>query len=144
VQGHQLGSVGERRFDLDSVEHLGNAFHHIVAGQDLAAFFHEIYHGAAVSGTLKHPGGKQRNCFWMIEPQTPIAAPLGDISGNDHQEPLLFVGTELHGFAFLDRSGLVVLQALISAEYGGVNNPMAADGAVNHLGHTEVDGDRAE
>ena len=144
MQGHQLCSVGERRFDLYFVKHLGHAFHHVFAGKNLAAFFHQIYHGGAVSGPLKHPGGEHRNCFWMIEAQTPIATPLGDISGNDHQEPLLFMGTELHGFAFLDRSGLVVLQALISAEYGGVNNPMAADGAVNHLSHTEVDGNRAK
>ena len=83
MQGHQLCSVGERRFDLDFVKHLGHAFHHVVTVR-ISRPFSEIYHGAAVSGPLKHPGGEHRNCFWMIEAQTPIATSLGDICGNDH------------------------------------------------------------
>src|SRR3546814_9129006 len=38
VHGHQLGAVGEGRLDLDLVDHLGDAVHHLGAGQ----------HGAAV------------------------------------------------------------------------------------------------
>ena len=42
VQRDELGAVGERRLDLDLVEHLGDALHHVVAGEHVAAGLHQV------------------------------------------------------------------------------------------------------
>ena len=42
VEGDELAAVGEGRLDLDVGEHLGDAVHHLVPGQHLAAADHQV------------------------------------------------------------------------------------------------------
>ena len=42
VDGDQLGSIGERRFDLNVVDHFGDAFHALLAGDDVGTCFHHV------------------------------------------------------------------------------------------------------
>ena len=46
VQGDELAAVGEGGLDLHVREHLGDAGHHLVAGQHLPALLHQVRHGA--------------------------------------------------------------------------------------------------
>ena len=52
MHGDKLGAVRERRFHLDVMDHLGDAGHHLGAGQDLRAGLHQFGHGAAVTRAL--------------------------------------------------------------------------------------------
>ena len=69
MEGDELGAVGEGRLDLDLVEHLGDALHHVVGVEHLAAGRHELGDGAAVAGRLEHPDGEQRDRLGVVEPQ---------------------------------------------------------------------------
>ena len=55
VQGDELGAVGERRLDLDLVEHLGDALHHVVAREHVAAGLHQVGHTTTVASRFEHP-----------------------------------------------------------------------------------------
>src|ERR1700686_1399883 len=46
VDGDELGAVGEGRLDLDLGNHLGDALHHVVAGEERRAEAHEIGHAS--------------------------------------------------------------------------------------------------
>ena len=41
VDGDELGAVGKGRLDLDVVDHLGDALHHLIARQHMRARLHE-------------------------------------------------------------------------------------------------------
>jgi len=49
MDGDELGAVGKGRLDLDVVDHLGNAIHHLRAGDDMGASFHQLRHRFAVA-----------------------------------------------------------------------------------------------
>ena len=40
MNGDELNAVGECRFDLDVMDHLWNALHHLIAGDDVGTGFH--------------------------------------------------------------------------------------------------------
>ena len=49
VQGDELGSVGEGRFDLHLGQHLRDTLHHVVARQHVSAVLHQIGNTAPVA-----------------------------------------------------------------------------------------------
>lgn len=48
MHGDELGSVRERSLDLDRMDHLGDAFHDVVASEDRGSERHKIGHRASV------------------------------------------------------------------------------------------------
>src|ERR1044072_4019674 len=52
MHGDELRSVRERRLDLHVVDHLGNAVHHLRAGDDLRAALHQFGDGPAAARGL--------------------------------------------------------------------------------------------
>src|SRR4051812_32196991 len=70
VHGDELGAVGERRLDLDVVDHLGDAVHDVVTGEQLAAGGHEFGDRAPVPGAFENVRGDQRDRLGMIELET--------------------------------------------------------------------------
>ena len=52
VNANELGAIGECCFHLHLVEHFGDAFHDLIAGQYLAAFGHEFGDRLTVSCSL--------------------------------------------------------------------------------------------
>src|SRR6266545_2901915 len=48
MHGHELRPIGERRLDLDLGYHLGDAVHHLRAGDDVRAALHQLGDGFAV------------------------------------------------------------------------------------------------
>jgi len=52
VHGDELGAVRKGRFDLNVMDHFGNARHHLSTGQNLGTGLHQVGHGAAVARAL--------------------------------------------------------------------------------------------
>ena len=96
VEGDQLGAIRERCLDLDLVDQLGDAVHHVVAGQHAAAGVHEIDDGATVASGLVHPRGQDGDGLGIVELHPARPALLGDVGGHVHEQAVLFVGRQLH------------------------------------------------
>ena len=61
VNAHEFCSIGERCFHLHFGNHLGDAFHHLVTAQHLAAFRHELSNRLAIARRLQDEIGYERN-----------------------------------------------------------------------------------
>src|SRR5580704_17943560 len=67
VNAYEFCSIGERCFHLHLRNHLGDAFHHLVAAQHLAAFRHKLSNRLAIARRLQDEIGYERNSLGMIE-----------------------------------------------------------------------------
>src|SRR6188768_3673692 len=67
VHCDKLGAVGERGFDLDVVDHLGDAIHHLLAGKNLATVAHQFGDAPAVACAFHNEIGYQRDGFRMVQ-----------------------------------------------------------------------------
>src|SRR6185295_12975129 len=97
VDGHQLGAVREGAFDLHFVNHLRNAFHDIVARQDLCAQGHQLGDGFSVTYALEHFSGDEGDGFRVIELQAARLAAPRDVGGSKDQQLVDFTLGETHG-----------------------------------------------
>src|SRR6201984_3094553 len=70
VNAYEFCSIGERCFHLHLGNHLGDAFHHQVTAQHLAAFRHEISDRLAIAGRLQDEIGYQRKSLGVVELDT--------------------------------------------------------------------------
>src|SRR4029077_8630817 len=70
VNTHEFCSIGERCFHLHLWNHFGDAFHHLVTDQHLAAFRHEISNRLAIAGRLQDEIGYERNSLGVVELDT--------------------------------------------------------------------------
>ena len=92
----ELGAIGKGGLHLDVRNHLGDAVHHIGAGQHRAAFAHELCHGLAVACALHHRRADQRHGLGVVELQTPGLAALGQQGGGEDQQLVFFAGSQFH------------------------------------------------
>lgn len=67
----QFCAVLESGFDLDIRQHFRDAFHHVVTGQHLCAFMHELGNTLAIACAFKQCGADQGDRLWVIELQAP-------------------------------------------------------------------------
>ncbi len=79
-----------------SRNHLGDAVHHIGAGQHGAAFAHELRHGLAVACAFHHGGADQGHRLGVVELQPPGLAALGQQGGGEDQQLVFFAGSQFH------------------------------------------------
>ena len=98
VHGHQLGAVGKGRLDLDVVDHLGDAFHHLIAGDDMRAGFHQVCDGASVAGTLDDIICNQRNGFRVVQLHAARQPLTGDLGRHGDHELVFLTRCQLHRF----------------------------------------------
>src|SRR6201997_5226026 len=70
VNAHEFCSIGESCFHLHLGNHLGNAFHHLVTAQHLAAFRHEVSNRLAIAGRLQDEIGYERNALGIVQLHT--------------------------------------------------------------------------
>ena len=73
VQGDELRTVGERRFDLDLGEHVGDALHHVGTSEDVAAVLHQVGHTTTVPSRFEHPGGEHGDRLGIVEAEPSFA-----------------------------------------------------------------------
>ena len=96
MHGDKLGAIGKGRLDLDVVDHLGDALHDLVAGDDVGAGFHEVGDGAAVARALDDEVGDQRDGFRVVEPDAALQPLARHDRGHRDQQLVLFPGRQVH------------------------------------------------
>src|SRR6266446_793061 len=99
----ELRSVRERPLDLHLVDHLGHAFHDVVAPEDRLPGGHQLGNGATVTDAFEDLGGDERDRLGMVELEAPGAPAARHLGRGEDQELLLLPGREVHRRAsFLD------------------------------------------
>ena len=96
VHGHQLGSVGERRLDLDLGDQLGHAFHDVVGGQQPRAGGHQVGDATAVARAFQDRGRDVRDRLGVVQLQAARLAPLGQQGCGEQQQLVFLTGCQFH------------------------------------------------
>src|SRR5690606_988479 len=96
MHGDELRPIGERRLDLHIGDHLGNAFHHVVAHENRCAVAHELGDRFAFARAFHDRGRNQRDRLGVIELQAARFAPLGEQRGGEDEELVFFAWGEVH------------------------------------------------
>ena len=91
VQRDQLGAIGEGRLDLHLVDHLGDSFHHVVAGQHPASGIHQIDHGPPVASRFVDPRCEDGDGLGVVELQPSPPTLLGHLRRHVHEQSFLLV-----------------------------------------------------
>ena len=97
MDGDEFGAVGEGGLDLDLVDHLGDAFHDLVAREECGAEAHEIGDGTAVAGAFHDLVGDDGDGLGIVELEAAGLAPAGKIGGDDDQEFFALARGQMHG-----------------------------------------------
>ncbi|MFT6812960.1 MAG: hypothetical protein ACJASK_001584 [Ilumatobacter sp.] len=92
VQGHELGSVGERCFDLHLVQHPRHIFRHVVTLQHVSAVPHQISNPAAAARSLQHPRCEHGNHLGIVAWQSTFAPGASQACGRVKEQSFLFMG----------------------------------------------------
>ena len=88
----QFGSIRERCLDLNLADHIGNAVHDIVAGQNLCAELHQLHNGLSVPCQFQKLGTDLGECFRVIQFQAACSPLFGEITGHMKHQFFLFLG----------------------------------------------------
>src|SRR5579864_3245687 len=67
VNAHEFRSIRESCFHLHLGNHLGDAFHHLVTAQDLAAVRHKLSNRLAIARRLQDKIGYERNSLGIVK-----------------------------------------------------------------------------
>ena len=67
MNGDELAAVGKCGFDLDVVNHLGDAIHDLRAGEHLRPGFHQSSDAFTVPRAFQDKVGDERHCFRVVE-----------------------------------------------------------------------------
>ena len=96
VDGDELGAVRKHAFDLQDVQHGGDARHHVGARQDRGAESDQVRDGSAVAGALEDFVGDDRDGLGVVHLQ-PAGAPLpGEFGGREDGEAFEFGRGQQH------------------------------------------------
>src|SRR5258708_26024224 len=96
VNADEFGAIGERCFHLHLVDHFGDAFHDLIAGQDLAALGHEFGDRLAVACRLHDEIRYKRDAFGIVELDASCEPPPSDQRGERDHELVFFTRREVH------------------------------------------------
>src|SRR5262249_3834323 len=96
VNGDELGPVGEGGFDVDLLDHVGDAVHELIASQRLPALRHELGNRLAISGPFEDDIGDQRDALRVVQLEASCESPPSDDRGNRDHELVPFAWREVH------------------------------------------------
>ena len=96
MDGDELGAVGEGRLDLDLLDDVGDAFHHLLAPQHVGAGLHQVGDRAAVARAFDDEVGDQRDRLGMVELHAALEAAAGDVGRHGDQQLVLFTRRQIH------------------------------------------------
>lgn len=93
---HQFGAVRERGFNLYVVDHLGNAVHDLIAGEDMGTGFHEFGNGAAIARAFDDEIGNEGDGLGMVELDATLEPATCHIGSHRNQKLVLLARGEIH------------------------------------------------
>ena len=97
VNRDQLGAVWKGGLDLNIGNHVGNAIHHVGAGEQAAAFAHELGYGFTVARTFHDRCADKGNRFGVVELKASGFSSFGQEPGSEYQKFVFFAWGEFHG-----------------------------------------------
>src|SRR6476646_3767176 len=103
VHGDELGAVGEGRLDLDVVDHLGDAVHHLRSRQHMRALLHQLGDGFAVARAFQDEVGNQRHRLRVIELDAALEPSARHHGGDRDQQLVLLTRRQVHRRPFIMR-----------------------------------------
>ena len=89
MNGDELSPVGEGPLDLNLVDHLGNALHHIVPFEDSRAEPHEFSDGFSVPGAFENFRRDQADRLGIVELDAPVLSFSGKLGRDENEELFL-------------------------------------------------------
>src|ERR1051326_2823880 len=92
----ELRAVGKRALDLNLGNHVGDAVHHGVGGEDRGSDAHDLGHRSAVANELEDLRGDERDRLGMIELQAARARLARELGGREDEELVDFARREVH------------------------------------------------
>ncbi len=87
---------GKCRLDLNVVDHLGDALHHLMGGDHVRAGLHEIGHRPSIAGALHHRVGNQGDRFWVIEFHPPLETSTRHHGCHCNKKLVFFTRCQIH------------------------------------------------
>src|SRR5262249_29631240 len=96
VYGDELCPIGERGFHFDFTNHLRNAFHDLVSGENLPACAHELRDGPFITRSLQDEIADERDAFGIVELDAPRETRPRDRRGERDHQLVLFTRGEMH------------------------------------------------
>src|SRR6266404_672330 len=96
VNAHKFRSIRESCFHLHFGNHLGDAFHHLVTAQHLAAFRHEFSNRLAIARCLQDEIGYERNSLGIVKLDTSFKPLSGDNRGKRDHQLVFLTPREVH------------------------------------------------
>ena len=89
MDGDELGAIRKSRFDLDVVDHFGDALHDIVPFEQGGSGAHQFGDRSSVPSAFENLRSDEGHGFGMVQLQAAIPAPACQIRRNDDQKLLL-------------------------------------------------------
>src|SRR5262245_13902060 len=96
VNANEFGAIRERCFHLHLMDHFRDAFHDLIAGQDLAAFGHEFGNRLAVACSLHNEICYNRDTFGVVELDASCEPPPSDKRRERDHQLVFFTRCQLH------------------------------------------------
>src|SRR5215471_18785909 len=96
VYGDELCPIGKRGFHFDLTDHLRNAFHHLVAGENLPARGHELRDGLFITRSLEDEIADERDAFGIVELDATREPRSRDRRGKCDHQLVFFTRGEIH------------------------------------------------
>ena len=97
VHSDELCAVRKCGFHLNVVDHVGDAVHHLISGDDMRACFHEFGDGAAIACAFHDEIADERDRFGIVELDAALQTLAGDHCGHGDEELVLLARCEIHG-----------------------------------------------
>lgn len=88
--GDQLGPIGKGGLDLNVVDHLRDAFHALIAGDDVGSGLHHIRNRTSIACPFNNGVSNKGDSFGIIQLHTTGESLACHFGGHSHQQFVFF------------------------------------------------------
>jgi hypothetical protein len=96
VDGHEFGPVGEGRFHLHRVDHLGDAVHHVLLGEQGLCRRANLGDAHPLAGAFAGPVRDERDGLGVVQLHAAFPAASCELCGHEDRQSFAFFGCEFH------------------------------------------------
>jgi len=96
AQRHQLGPILELRLDLQDLEQLRNAVHHVIRAEQTHAERDDLLVGAVIARRFHHLVAQQPHGFGIVEFEALGSSPAGHLRDSEDGQPIHFFRAQMH------------------------------------------------